>query len=550
MFRHSLDRIASSTAIAAVGAVALLASVEGPSIAMAADPAADEAAWLFDPDVVVEIDLGGLSGDEAEALEADPDEYQPGTFELRVDGLPRGPQLGEVGIRLKGGQGSFRPLSKKAGFKVKFDEYVEDQTFFGLEKLTLNNMVQDPSMVHEALSYELFHALGLPASRTGYAFVRVNELAYGLYLNLETLDEVALPRWFASTGHLYEADVPTVDVRPGAAGDFEVDEGDDEDLADLEALIAAANDDEGDWSDGMAAIADLEQMTRQWAVERYAGHWDGYAGSAHPLSPNNYYLHSDEAGVFRMLPWGADQTWVERLEFDEPANGLLFDRCLGDASCAALYADALEEVHAVLGGLELSRHAAELLGLLEPYRTMEAEPRLEHTPAKIAASLEGTCAFLAERPAELTGWLQAAGRDPSSLPAEPSCAPPGPPVYRREGAPGPVEAEAAVPVSSVLWIGRSRIIGSRVVTGFGLPGPGRVRQRVIARVGRRRQAVCAAQAEVTAAGFVTLRCQLSAAVRQELTGGSLALIVTASFRPLVGDPDVRRRRLVAPRRRP
>jgi CotH protein len=539
-------RLRSFGRVGVVASILVLAAMGQPVAAMGAEPAPDEAAWLFDPNAVVEIDLG-LSAEEIEALEADPDEYQPGTFELRVDGVPQGSPLGEIGIRLKGGLGSFRPLSKKAAFKIKFDEYVDDQTFFGLEKLTLNNMVQDPSMVHESLTYELFHALGMPASRTGYAFVRVNDLVYGLYLNIETLDEVSLPRWFESTAHLYEADVPGVDVRPGGAEDFEVDEGDDEDLADLEALIAAANVETGDWSDGMAAVADLEQMTRLWAVERYVGHWDGYAGQADPadLTPNNYYLHSDGTGVFRMLPWGTDQTWIEHLEFGEPAGGLLFNRCLADQSCEALYADALEEVHAALGGLELGKHAAELLKLLAPYRALETAPQLEETPAEVAASLEATCAFISERPVELGGWLVATGRGPLSLQLEPSC---HTPVARVAGSLRPVPMETIIQPNPGLWIGRSRLTGNSVATSFVLPGPGRVRQLVTARLGKRRRAVCAAQRDVAAAGFAELRCQLSAGTRRQLGSGSLPLLVTVSFRPLGGDPDVRRRRLVVPQR--
>ena len=46
------------------------------------------------------------------------------------------------------------------------------------------------------------------------------------------------------------------------------------------------------------------EMTMMWAVERFIGHWDGYAAARPPRSPNNYYLHSDGNGVFRMLPWG------------------------------------------------------------------------------------------------------------------------------------------------------------------------------------------------------------------------------------------------------
>ncbi len=549
MLRRSTDRVAWLIAIAVLAFAALLTSGRVPAIAIGADAAPDEAAWLFDPDAVVEIDLGGLSQEEIEALEADPDEYQPGTFAVRVRGVPQGPSLGEVGIRLKGGQGSLRPLTKKAAFKVKLDEYVDGQTFFGLEKLTLNNMVQDPSMVHETLSYELFRALGLPASRTGYAFVRVNDEVFGLYLNLETLDEVSLPRWFESTGHLYEADVPGVDVTLGGAATFEVDEGDDEDLADLEALIAVANDEGGDWSDGMAAVADLEQMARHWAVERYVGHWDGYAGQAGPpeLRPNNYYLHSDAGGTFRMLPWGTDQTWIERLEFDEPGDALLFDRCLSDTGCADLYGDALEEVHTALADLRLGRRAAQLLRLVAPFRALEAGPRFEHTPAEIAASIEQTCAFIAERPAELARWLAGAARDPLTLPVEARCDTPAAAQANGESSSADIVGASAVPPGP--RIGRPRVVGNSIVTGFVLQGPGRVRQFVSARLAGRRRGVCATAAEVAAAGFIELRCHLSVGVRRALKEGPLPLVVRASIRPLLGEPDVRRRHIVVLQRR-
>ncbi len=131
---------------------------------------------------------------------------------------------------------------------MKFNHSVSGQRFLGLKKMTLNNMVQDPSMIHEVLAYSVFRAMGVPAPRTGYAFVRVNGAAYGVYLNVETLDDVSLPRLFPSTEHLYEGGYGA-DIGPGGAGAFEVDEGDEDERADLEALIAAANEGSGDWSD-------------------------------------------------------------------------------------------------------------------------------------------------------------------------------------------------------------------------------------------------------------------------------------------------------------
>jgi CotH kinase protein len=528
----------------------------------ASSVAADEAAWLFNPDAVVEIDLGGLSDAEIAELNAEPDEYVRGSYELKVDGVPKGPALGDVGIRLKGGLGSFKELPAKAGFKVKFDKYVKDQLFFGLERLTLNNMVQDPSMIHEALTYELFDALDLPASRTGYAFVRLNGEVYGTYLNIETLDEHWLPRWFGSTEHLYEADEPGVDVDPGGAGDFEVDQGNDEDLADLEALIAAANDGVGDWSDGMAGIADLEQMTRMWAVERYVGHWDGYAGVDDTFRPNNYYLHSDDSGLFTMLPWGTDQTWELDVEFDEEAGGLLFNECFADASCKALYEAALGEIHSTVRELEFSRHAAERAELLAPCQALETEPGREYTAAEIEAGVEEAREFATDRPEELREWLELPFEGsptedpPASLGAEPCSQQPEPePKPDLDPSSGQLGAAALVSLPSIskatpgkLWIGRSRLRGTRIVTRLRLPAAGRAEQRVSARLGKRRSTVCAAVKAPAFAGFVKLSCRLPEWVLRRLQGEPLGLRVSVSFTPHGGDTDKDVRFLTAPKR--
>ena len=379
-----------------------------------AEPPPDPASWLFAPTLVARIDLT-LPPASIAAIEAEPDEYQPGTFSLHGVGGEFGPL--DVGIRLKGGVGSFRPLTEKAAFKVKFDEYVEDQTLLGLKKLTLNNMVQDPSMIHEALAYEAFRAAGVPASRTGYAFVAVNGEDYGLYLNVETLDKVSLPRLFASTKHLYEAEYGT-DVVPGGASAYEVDEGKKSERGDLEALIAAANGDSGDWSDGVAPFADLAEMTSAWAVERYIGHWDGYAGRELPTSPNNYYLHSDASGQFTMLPWGTDQTWDERLPFDAE-GGLLLNRCLGDESCAALYREAVGRVRDSIAGLDLPRRIDEIAAAIRPWQL--ADPRREQTMLQTKVAIARVRQFVAHRPEDVAAWL---GELPAAEPPLDTVAPP------------------------------------------------------------------------------------------------------------------------------
>ncbi len=396
----------------------------GPAAAQALEPSGDAAAPMYRPDNVDVVYLTLPPASET-ALNADPDEYVEGTFSLaETDGSPNGVGPASapltVGIRLKGQLGSKRSLAQKAAFKIKFS-WVKGQKFLGLKKMTLNNMVQDPSGIHEALTYGVFRAAGVAASRTGYAYVYVNGVDYGLHLNLENVDDVATEKRVGDFQHVYEgaygSDVetgaaPTPAEITTAAERFEVDEGDEDDLGDLEALIASVNSSAaGDWSQRLEALADLKQMTRMWAVEKYVGHWDGYAGiQGSGYQPNNFYLQSDGAGWFRMLPWGVDQTWADHLGFDGAA-GVLFDACLGDASCAEMYRRSLRDVQAVTAAGALDDLATELAALIQPWVEEEqANSRHEFSLGQFQSAVQGTRNFISSRPAELASWL--AGQPP------------------------------------------------------------------------------------------------------------------------------------------
>jgi hypothetical protein len=518
-------------------AVSVLIACFGLFAIAPASSFADEIGWMYDPDAVVEIALSDLSPEELDELEAEPTQEVPGTFELKVDGVTKGVPLTEVGIRLKGGFGSARPVKTgKSGLKIRFDEFVKGQRFFGIRRLTLNNMIQDPSMVHETLSYELFHALGLPASRTGYAFVTLNGTNYGLFLNLETLDEISLPQWFATTQHLYEADAPGTDLTPG--DEFEVDEGDDEDIADLEALIVAVNDEGGDWSDGLAGLADLQRITAQWAVERYVAHWDGYAGIAAPFRPNNYYLHSEEGGVFQMMPWGTDQTWErDDFEFGEPAGGVMFNRCLEDASCRQLYFEGLTGVYCTSLGLNQGTHAAQLGAMLQPFQEEEDAARRESTAEEIEEELQSVEEFAAVRGDQLAQYLNEQG----ALAADPcGLNPPKAPIAG--------DAPPAFPRLTTARIGPSRALGSFVRTHLRVDGPATATQRVTARFDGHRVTVCTDHRTRATAGRLTVYCRLSERALKRLESGPLRIKVRVGFIPEEGTPRFVTRGLTVPER--
>lgn len=475
--------------------LALLSLAAALAVALAAPgPArADEgpSAWLYDPRSVVEMDLA-FAPEARQALEEDPGEYQPATLTVRAPGRPE--QTVKAEARLKG-SASFRTLDGKAAFKVKLSKA---EALSGIRRLTLNNMVEDPSMLHEALAYEAFRAVGLPAARTGYVRLTVDGVLYGVYANVETYDDIWLPRWFASTRHLLEGEYEWIDgalvgadVLPERIGMFEVDEGDEEDLSDLEALVAAAGSEgPGSWWEAMAPVADLEQMARYWAVERYVGQWDGYAGRGGV--PNNYYLHSDDAGRFTMLPWGLDLSWTARLRFDEPGNGLLFNRCLADPACRDAYERAVEEVAERIASLGLAEKGAEIAAMLAPIQAEEDPVRRESTEEEIRAAVEETLLFIAERPGE----VPRRGAEPPDGEAD------VPPEARR----GPLRAQ----------LGPARLRGRVVSAPVAADPAGRAVLIVERRRGRAWKRVCRATAILADRGHAQLSCRLGAGAARVL----------------------------------
>lgn len=115
-----------------------------------------------------------------------------------------------VGIRAKGNTSLSMVAasdSDRYSFKVKFDEYVDGQTCHGLDKLVLNNNYADATLMKEAVVYDMFSFLEVPASLFSYAKVSVNGEYWGLYLALEAVEEsFALRNYGTHYGKLYKPD--------------------------------------------------------------------------------------------------------------------------------------------------------------------------------------------------------------------------------------------------------------------------------------------------------------------------------------------------------
>ncbi len=139
---------------------------------------------------------------------------------ISADIIINGETIKNVGIRPKGNS-SLSSISQdeetdRYSFKVKFDEYVDGQTWQGLDKLVLNNNYSDSTLMKEYLSYDIMNYIGVDSSLYSYADISVNNETWGLYLALEDVDSGFLDRTKDGEGELYKPESEQMNIGGGA----------------------------------------------------------------------------------------------------------------------------------------------------------------------------------------------------------------------------------------------------------------------------------------------------------------------------------------------
>ena len=114
-----------------------------------------------------------------------------------------------VGIRPKGNTSltsiANDPETDRYSFKLEFDQYVDGQSCYGLDKLVLNNNYADATNRKEALIYDMYQYLDVDASLYNYAKISVNGEYWGVYLALEAVEESFMLRNYGTeNGQLYK----------------------------------------------------------------------------------------------------------------------------------------------------------------------------------------------------------------------------------------------------------------------------------------------------------------------------------------------------------
>ena len=139
-----------------------------------------------------------------------------------------GEAVKNVGIRDKGNTSlsSVRSMgSSRYSFKIEFDQYDKGKSYHGLDKLCLNNLIQDNTFMKDYLAYSLMYDFGADAPLCSYAYVTVNGEDWGLYLAVEAVEDSFLTRCYGSNpGDLYKPDAMSFGGGRGNGRDFNMDD--------------------------------------------------------------------------------------------------------------------------------------------------------------------------------------------------------------------------------------------------------------------------------------------------------------------------------------
>lgn len=222
----------------------------------------------------------------------------------------------EIGFRLRGNTSRY---SAKKSFKVSFNTYESGRKYYGLEKMNLNGEHNDPTVARAKIGWDLFREAGIPAPRANHVKVYINNNYYGLYANVEHIDEeFADSRFDNQNGNLYKclwpADLNYLGQNPDLykfqsgdrrAYDLKTNKAAD-DYSDLAHFIDVLNNTPiNDLACELEKVFNVQDYLKVAATDIFIANWDGYI-----YNKNNFYLYRNtKTGKFEYIPYDVDNTF-------------------------------------------------------------------------------------------------------------------------------------------------------------------------------------------------------------------------------------------------
>jgi spore coat protein H len=274
-----------------------------------------------------------IAADQFESLRREPRKSVPAIVRSGTN------EWSSVGVRVKGAAGSTRPIDDLPALTLNVDKFKPGQKIFGLDKLHLNNSVQDGSRMSEIVCADLYRRAGVPATRATHALVRLNGRNLGLYVLKEGFDRSFLTRNFKdSSGNLYDGGfLRDIDQQ------LELDAGKTPpDWKDLQILSAVCNlPDAAARKAQLAKLVDVDRFLTYLALQVMTEDWDGY-----PCNRNNYRVYHDPSvGRFTFMPHGMDQMFSQGgMPLNRDFEGIVAARVIKVPEWRSGYFDRIESL--------------------------------------------------------------------------------------------------------------------------------------------------------------------------------------------------------------
>jgi len=218
-----------------------------------------------------------------------------------------------VGVRYKG----FSSVSVnriKNPFNIKLDYVIDGQDHYGVDKLKLSNVYQDPSFIREVLTYEIA-ANYLPSAKANYANLYINDTLWGLYANVQSVNKDFLNDHFGNKYNpFFKCNPENLNVSPGGENsnlsnthgndslDYQpyYDMKSDYGWEALYNLIDTLNN----YSDSVSKVLNVDRTLWMHALNYTLINFDSYIGYG-----QNYYLYKDITGQFNPLLWDLNMSF-------------------------------------------------------------------------------------------------------------------------------------------------------------------------------------------------------------------------------------------------
>jgi parallel beta-helix repeat protein len=211
-----------------------------------------------------------------------------------------------VGVRYRG-EGSRNSWPRPYRIKFRDEHEFEDR-----ERI---NLVSD-ELGREAMAYDLFQRVGLPASDTRFVTLYINENRQGDYLDIEQVDNDFLEAHFPDddNGNLYRGfDGANLSYRGPAPDSYrpyylKQNNEDGDDYSDVIALTGAlTNSPDETFRAEAETVADVRQWLRWFAVQAVL---DNHEGALWVGQGDDYFLyHRPSDGRFILISWDHDGTF-------------------------------------------------------------------------------------------------------------------------------------------------------------------------------------------------------------------------------------------------